>query len=264
MGTTLLSQPPIWRESRLGLEAAALVRSPVYRGDGVADAEGQPVFLIPGFLAGDNSLGLMTRWLRRTGHYTRKAGMRSNVDCSAAALARLTERVEALAEARGERVALIGQSRGGAFAKVMAVRRPDLVSGIVTLGSPIVEPLAVHPLVRAQVYAVGLLGTLGAPGLFRHSCLWGDCCTTFFGDQSARLGRETGYLAIYSRTDGIVRWESCLDPAADDHLEVEASHCGMSLNPAAYRAIAVALERFRSADRSGARSRAAGAARAAA
>src|SRR3954451_25178673 len=88
--------PPPWREGRLGLEAAALVRSKVYRGDDVEDAAGQPVLLIPGFLAGDESLGLMTRWLRKTGHHTRKAGMRSNVDCSEAAYQRLVERLECL------------------------------------------------------------------------------------------------------------------------------------------------------------------------
>src|SRR5205823_2781843 len=150
-------------------EAAALMRDPVYRGDGVADAEGQPVLLIPGFLAGDDSLGIMTRWLRRTGHHTRKAGMRSNIDCSAVAVERLEERLEVMAERRGQRVAIVGQSRGGNFAKVLAVRRPDLVSGVVTLGSAHLDPLAIHPLVRMQVYAVGMLGTIGANGLFKQS-----------------------------------------------------------------------------------------------
>src|SRR2546421_2596051 len=154
--------PPLWRESRVGLEAAALMRHPVYRGDGVADAGGQPVLLIPGFLAGDDSLGIMTRWLRRTGHHTRKAGIRSNVDCSAVAVERLEERLETMAETRGEKVAIIGQSRGGNFAKVLAVRRPDIVSGIVTLGSAQLNPMAIHPLVQAQVYLVGALGAIRA------------------------------------------------------------------------------------------------------
>src|SRR5436309_3636902 len=171
-----LQMPPIWRESRVGLEAASLLRSSVYRGDRVEDGAGQPVMLIPGFLAGDDSLGLMTQWLRRTGHHTRKAGIRSNVDCSSASVERIAERLECLAEATGQRVAIIGQSRGGNLAKVLAVRHPHLVSGIVTLGSPQLDPFDVHPLVRMQVYAVGTLGTLGVPGLFQHSCRWGKCC----------------------------------------------------------------------------------------
>src|SRR3982751_6084169 len=101
MARSLLpSIPPMWREGRLPLELAKLVRDPIYRGDGVEHAGGHPVLLIPGFLAGDDSLRLMTHWLRRTGHRTRKAGFRSNVDCSEAALERLEERIEVMAETR--------------------------------------------------------------------------------------------------------------------------------------------------------------------
>src|SRR5919204_2440143 len=128
--------PPLWREALVGLEPAALLRSKVFRGDGVADGGGQPVLLIPGFLAGDGSLGLMTQWLRRTGHHTCKAGIRLNVDCSGRAVEAIEERLERLVERQGRPAAIIGQSRGGTFAKALAHRRPELVSGIVTLGSP--------------------------------------------------------------------------------------------------------------------------------
>ena len=241
---SLFARPPLWREGRIGLEAATLLRHPVYRGEGVADAQGQPVLLIPGFMAGDDSLGLMTKWLRRTGHHTRRAGMRSNVDCGAVAVERLTERLEEMAEAGGQKVAIVGQSRGGNFAKVLAARRPDLVSGIVTLGSPQKDPTAVHPLVRAQVYAVGALGTLGARGLFRRSCLSGDCCKSFWEELAAPLPKGIGYVSIYSRSDGIVDWRACLDEGAQ-HVEVRASHIGMAVNVATYEALAEALEGFR-------------------
>jgi pimeloyl-ACP methyl ester carboxylesterase len=243
---SLFALPPIWREGRIGLEAAALMRHPVYRGAGVADAGGQPVMLIPGFLAGDDSLGIMTRWLRRTGHYTRKAGIRANVACSATAVERLEERLELMAETRGEKVAIVGQSRGGNFAKVLAVRRPDLVSGIVTLGSPQLDPLAVHPLVHAQVYLLGTLGTLGAERFFRHSCRWGDCCTSFWEDLESPVPDGIGYLSVYSRSDGIVSWQACLDPCAE-HVEIESSHVGMAVHADAYSAVAGALAEFRAA-----------------
>jgi triacylglycerol lipase len=220
------------------------MRHPIYRGVGVDDAEGQPVMLIPGFLAGDDSLGIMTRWLRRTGHYTRKAGMRSNVACSATAVERLEERLEEMAETRGQRVAIVGQSRGGNFAKVLAVRRPDLVSGVVALGSPQLNPLAVHPLVHAQVYLVGTLGTIGAKSFFRHSCRWGDCCADFWEDLEGPMPDGIGYLSVYSKTDGIVSWKACLDPFAEQ-VEIESSHCGMAVHADAYRAIAGALADFR-------------------
>jgi len=242
-----LKLPPIWRESRIGLEAAALFRSRVFRGLDVEDAGGQPVMLIPGFLAGDDSLGLMTQWLRRTGHRTKSAGMRSNVDCSSAIVERLAERLDCLADATGQRVALIGQSRGGSIAKVLAVRHPGLVSGIVTLGSPQLDPFDVHPLVRMQVYAVGTLGTLGVRGLFKHGCKRGKCCEQFWVDLAGPMPKGVGDLAVCSKGDGIVRWRSCLDPEAE-HLEIDASHVGMAVAPRAYRAIAAALADFRAAD----------------
>src|SRR5919206_2265174 len=137
--------PPIWRETGFGIEAAALVRSPVWRGEGVPPGGGRPVLLIPGFLAGDGTLGTLTHWLRAAGYHTRRAGIRANVACSDEACARLEKRLQAFAEASGEPVSIVGQSRGGVFARALAVRRPDLVAGIVTLGSPNVRQPSAHP-----------------------------------------------------------------------------------------------------------------------
>src|SRR5215217_3818130 len=169
--------PPLWRESRFALELAQLRRSPVFRGHGVSDGEGRPVMLIPGFLAGDGSLGTLTHWLRASNYHTRRAGIRANVDCSDDACRRLDRRLEGFADACGEKVSIIGQSRGGIFARALAVKRPDLVAGIVTLGSPTVGQLRVHPLVLANVGLVSALGSSRLlPGLFTWRCLKGDCC----------------------------------------------------------------------------------------
>src|SRR4051794_3102042 len=132
MAISPLPFPPLWRESRLGFEAAAVFRSRVYKGENVEDAGGQPVMLIPGFLAGDDSLGLMTQWLRKTGHHTKSAGIRWNVDCSSACADRLAERLDCLATASGQKVALIGQSRGGHNAQGLAGAHPGLGAGVRT------------------------------------------------------------------------------------------------------------------------------------
>jgi pimeloyl-ACP methyl ester carboxylesterase len=238
------SRPPLWREARFGLEAASLMRDPIFRGEGMRDGRGRAVLLIPGFLAGDGSLGLMAGWLKRAGYRPVRAGMRANVDCSGATLERLEERVEAIVAERGARAAVVGQSRGGGLAKALAARRPDLIRGIVTLGSPQVDPLAVHPFVRLQVEAVSRLGSLGAPGLFKRSCLDGDCCAGYWQQIAEPCPDGVGFVSIYSRSDGIVDWRACLDPCADEHVEVSASHCGMAVHPDAWRTIAAALERF--------------------
>ena len=189
VGVQLPHFPPLWREGRAGVEAAALFRSSVWRGGGVPAGDGRPVLLIPGFMAGDGSLGTMTRWLRENGYYTRRAGIRLNVGCSTEACARLEEKIERFASDAGERVAIIGQSRGGVFARALAVRRPDLVSGIVTLGSPTVNQLRAHPFVLAQVAVVGALGSGRVPGMFRMSCLRGACCSEFRARPRRRRSR---------------------------------------------------------------------------
>ena len=147
-GTTVnvagMTLTPIWRESLLGVEFAGLVRNRVFREPPNAP-EAMPVMLIPGFLTGDAQIATLASWLRRCGHRTHKSGIRLNVDCGEAAMCRLEDRLEAFVQREGERAALIGQSRGGTFARVLAVRRPELVRSVITLGSPHLAPLAVHP-----------------------------------------------------------------------------------------------------------------------
>jgi triacylglycerol lipase len=238
--------PPLWRETRLGLEAAQLLRSPVWRGEGVPPGDGRPVLLIPGFLAGDGTLATMARWLRANGYRTQRAGIRANVGCSQDACERIEERIEALAARAGQPVAIIGQSRGGVLARVVAARRPDLVSGIVTLGAPTLGMLRVHPLVLLHVGFVGALGTGGVPGLFRMSCWRGACCEAFRADLIQGFPATVRYVSVYSRSDGIVDWRACLDGAADEHVEIDASHCGMALSAGAYEEVARALAGFAS------------------
>src|SRR3954468_5700298 len=230
VGVPIPYLPPLWREGRAGVEAAALFRSSVWRGGGVPAGDGRPVLLIPGFMAGDGTLATMTQWLRQNGYHTRRAGIRANVGCSTEHCDRLEVRLERFAEATGERVAIIGQSRGGIFARALAVRRPDLVSGIVTLGAPTVNQFRAHPVVLAQIMVVGVLGTGRVPGMLRMSCLRGPCCEDFRANmRGGGFPDDVGCTALYSRTDGIVDWRYCLDAAAE-HVEVRASHIGMGAN----------------------------------
>jgi triacylglycerol lipase len=231
---------PIWRETRLALERAALARDPVLRGQGVPRGNGRPVLLVPGFLAGDMTLSLMAGWLRRLGHEPCQAGIRANVDCAARALARLEDQLERLAETHGRKAAIVGHSRGGSMARILAVRRPDLIDGIVCLGAPLTDQLAVHPLVRVHVETVALLGGLGVSGFFSRDCLSGPCCVQARRDAAAPFPEGVAFTSIYTRSDGVVDWRTCLDPAAT-LIEVGSSHCGMAANAEVFTAIGRAL-----------------------
>ena len=129
---------------------------------------------------------------------------------------------------------LIGQSRGGTYARALAARHPDAVGAVVMLGSPILDPLAVSPAVLNTVRAVARLGDLGVPGLFSTKCRDGACCAEFRSLLTGPLDPRVVGLAMYSRSDGVVDWHACLDPWSRC-VEVEGSHCGMGVNVGVYR-----------------------------
>ena len=154
--------------------------------------------------------------------------------------------MRALAAEAGEPVFLIGQSRGGALARSLAVRNPQAVSGLVMLGSPVGDGLAVSPQVLRTVRWVATLGDLGLPGVFSSTCKDGACCAAFRAELAAPLGADVRATAVYSRSDGIVDWRACVDPHAEA-VEVDSSHCGMSVNRDVYRALGRALDAGREA-----------------
>jgi pimeloyl-ACP methyl ester carboxylesterase len=223
---------PIWREGLVAFERSALMRSALWRGQGVPHGDGTPVMLIPGFLAGDVSLGLMAQWLRRIGHRPCRAGIRANIDCASRALERLEVELERHADRHGRKVTVVGHSRGGTLARVLAVRRPELVEAIACLGSPLRDQLAIHPFVQAQVKAVALLGSLGAPGMFSYRCN-SDCCAGVNELLEAPFPESVRFVSVYSRHDGVVDWRACLDPAARS-IEVTSTHVGMAVNADVY------------------------------
>jgi hypothetical protein len=124
---------------------------------------------------------------------------------------------------------------------VVALRNPDLVSTLVMLGSPVLDPLRVGPAVLGAVRSVAALGDLGVPWMFSSECGDGPCCAAFRDDLQAPLPSAVRAVAIYSRSDGIVSWRACLDPCAE-HVEAESSHVGMSVNLGVYRELARILD----------------------
>jgi triacylglycerol lipase len=210
-----LRLPRLWREGRTGIELATLVRHPRFRHPDPHAGRDRPVLL--------------------------------NAGCFSAALDALEGRAEALRGTTGSRVAIIGQSHGGTLGRSLAARRPDLVAGVVAMGSPLIDPLAIHPVARFQVRFVGALGSLGAPGLFSRDCLEGECCAQVRRAAGRSFPAGVGFVSIYSRSDAIVDWRACLHPAAE-HVEVRASHIGMAVNAEAYAAVGAALESFDAVD----------------
>jgi pimeloyl-ACP methyl ester carboxylesterase len=204
------------------------------------EGNGRPVILIPGFLAGDRSLTRMARWLRTGGFTLVRSGITWNTACMARTVSRLEQRLEEAVERSGQPALLVGQSRGGSVGRILAVRRPDLVNALVTLGSPLLDPLAVKPRTWPSIVTVGLLGTVGVPGLFTLECVRGDCCAAVREEAVGPFPEQVRFVSLYSRSDEVVKWEACLDPAATQ-IEVDSSHIGMGVQRGVWKAVAATL-----------------------
>lgn len=189
-----------------------------------------PVLLIPGFMAGDVTLRAMSAFLRRNGYRTYRSHIHVNVGCTREAADRLERRLEAIASKRGRKVSIVGHSLGGMLARGLAARRPDLVAGIVAMGSPVLAPGAVHRLLALNVEALNRLTSAGFGGLMSADCTKGECARLSFEETHTPLPAGFPFTAIYSKRDGIVDWKACLDPAALQ-VEVPTSHCGMAVDP---------------------------------
>ncbi len=214
-------------------------RRPPYAGLGSV-RHPTPVVLVPGFLAGDGTLRPMARVLREHGYRTYRSSIHVNAGCTLNAAAQLETRLESIVLRRGSRVHLVGHSLGGMLARGLAVRRPDLVSGIVTLGSPVLAPGAHHWTLTKSVEMLVRLSRAGWPGLMSEDCVAGDCARQSFDESRQPMPDGVAFTAIYSKRDGVVDWRACVDPLAVP-VEVTASHTGLAYDPRVIREVLRAL-----------------------
>lgn len=132
--------------------------------------------------------------------------------------------MERLADDSGRRVSLVGWSLGGLYAPELARRAPGSVRQVLTLGSPV--RLARRARATSRVFD-RLSDLHVTPSLV------------------ARPWSEAGPLrvpatAVYTRSDGIVGWQSCLlSPGKRrENLEVYGSRHGLAHNPAVLHVLA--------------------------
>jgi pimeloyl-ACP methyl ester carboxylesterase len=214
-------------------ELSALLRDPVFRGRGVPHGDGRPVLLIPGFLSGDWTLRVLHAWLGRIGYRSYLSGILFNVQHSERLLAGLRRKVAEVEKENGSRVSLVGHSRGGLLAKVLAQRRPQLVEQVVALGSPLADWTdlaalthhAVGMVTRANELALGR--RLNAEGRFTYDL---------------KLTPVVPTTSIYTPSDDVVNFRSCLRPDIPA-MPVWGTHNGLVVNPEVYRLLGRLLAR---------------------
>ena len=141
----------------------------------------------------------------------------------------LERRLERVAAKRERKVTVVGHSLGGMMARGLAARRPDLVAGIVTMGSPMMAPGAAHDVLMHAVRGLKRLERLGLRVL-GTDCTEGGCALRMWDESRRPLPDGFPNTSIYSPRDGIADWRACIDPAGQAR-EVRSSHTGMALDP---------------------------------
>jgi pimeloyl-ACP methyl ester carboxylesterase len=231
---------PIWSEALVGAEWLTLRTSPIYSGRGVPHGDGDPVLLVPGFLAGDGYFFELRGWLRRIGYRTYASGIDRNVGCPDGRARDLVRRVREIHRETKRAVTIVGHSLGGMIARSVAERASGAVRRVVTLGSPF-RGVRAHPLVLNAAAALAA----GGPG--SDSCgASARCMTSACTCPFARLVRDPDRAtcdrrAIYSQFDGVVDPDACKEGDASLNREVRSTHVGMAFNRDVYGALAECL-----------------------
>jgi triacylglycerol lipase len=228
---------PIWREALVGLDWVALRTSSVYRGLGIPHGDGAPVILIPGFLGADPYLAELYGWLKRIGYQPYMSGIGQNADCPNVLAQRLYATVDHAYRDTGRKVDLIGHSLGGVIARVAAVRYPRRVAKVVTLGSP-VNAMRTHPIVLTAARFVRGRVQWRRRSQVESNCYTGRCECSFIDHVRQEIPRSVKHASIYTKSDGIVDWRSCLEENGSTNIEVRGTHIGLAFNPEVFRNVA--------------------------
>jgi pimeloyl-ACP methyl ester carboxylesterase len=188
---------------------------------------GQPVLVLPGYRAGDLTTVLLRKYLRFLGYRARGIGAKKSEKVPEL-LVRVLRRLVSMHRASGQQVQIVGWSLGGYLAREAARERPDLVSHVITLGTPVIGgpkyTVVVHGMRRRGVDVEAMEAEVA------------------LRNQVALTTRVT---AIYSRMDAVVAWEACIDRDCEnvEHVEVGTTHLGFGFSAEVYRIIAERLAR---------------------
>jgi len=204
--------------------------------------DGHPVLVLPGLLADDMSTRPLRGFLNSHGYKAhgwkqgRNLGLRGGVESD------MLARIDELYERHGQRkISLIGWSLGGPYARQLAKITPYKVRSMISLGSPFA----------------------GSPKATNAWRIYEMASGTTINDQELVNGGSLAdappvpTTSIFSRTDGICAWQTCLnvEAAEVENIEVYGSHCGLGHHPAAVYAIADRLAQpegqWKKFDRSG-------------
>ena len=192
---------------------------------GMPQGDGHPVLVLPGLAANDVSTITLRNFLRARGYEPYPWNYGFNFGPRSGVLSGCIEHVREIQQRHGRKVSLLGWSLGGIYAREIAKAVPKLTRGVITLGTPFSgDPKATNAWRLYELVSRQKVADTRSQARERAIATPPPVPTT----------------SLYSKSDGIVAWQCCLNPAGKqlENIEIQASHFGMGLNPMALFAIA--------------------------
>jgi len=187
--------------------------------------DGHSVLVFPGFGSSDMATLPLRNLLDDLGYESYGWGLGANVLFDESLETDMVNLVKVVADKSGRAVSLIGWGLGGLFVREVAKECLESIRCVISLGSPVSGQLHTH------TNSSGLLDLLtGEPASIQQ-------------DKKRKLyiPPDVPTTSIYSKSDGIVAWESSMQKNYDQTENIEipaASHLGLGVNPLAIIAMA--------------------------
>jgi pimeloyl-ACP methyl ester carboxylesterase len=192
-----------------------------------ARGDGQPVIVVPGFLAPDMSTARLREFLARQNFMPYSWTVGFNLGPMRNVMREFERQILEIADRTGRQVSLVGVSLGGTTARQVAKRCPDRIARVITLVSPIHPPITTPLAPLAQAAAL----------------LWD-------AEERKNLAAiseppPVPLTAIVSRDDGIIDWRASIPAASDmvEVVEISGAHMAICSNPEVQRIVADRLVR---------------------
>ncbi|MGW4113627.1 lipase family alpha/beta hydrolase [Actinosynnema sp. NPDC004786] len=177
--------------------------------------DGHTVLVLPGLGTTDAMTAPLRKFLAGLGYDVHGWGLGLNIGPSVGVVRGMRELLRELAV--GAKVSIVGWSLGGIFARELAREHPGMVRQVITLGSPYamtdLRQTRVNPVYQllARFYVAG--AELPPP-------------------ERTRPPFPVPSTSVYSKSDGIVAWQTCISTPAtrQENVAVNSSHLGYGYN----------------------------------
>lgn len=190
--------------------------------DRMLPGDGHAVMVLPGFLAGDYSTVPLRRFLHRLRYDTHGWKEGVNLGPDPEMIERIGARLVEIHERHGRKISLVGWSLGGIYAREFARSNRARVRNVITMGTPLRDVTATHAA--------------------RFVSMRAGRSPDQLDEIRSRLRQPVPVpcTSIYSKTDGVVNWRSCIQDEGPEreNIEVRCSHTGMGFHPAALAILA--------------------------